>query len=311
MKKTGQPGPKFEGTYTQGYMGEHPVLGYGPRVRGEVFSRKTFQDELVYEARYTIGPDGLREACADENAERSILFFGGSFMFGEGVNDEQSLPCALQAHLKQPWATYNFGFHGYGPHQMVAALQEGMVAEKVSEPPAHVFYLAGLFHIGRPTGVQQLNGPAYDLDGQGQLIREGFFSDVKAARAQRSGLAKKVHNQLVKSNFYRRVTKPQYLQGPAEVDLFVALVHEAQDQIAHQFPDAQFSIVLWHQESAEGELMLQRLLDEGFVVHNVQEAFEGTLKPSETQLSPHDGHPSSAAFAEVGKFLAEKVVEPK
>jgi hypothetical protein len=74
---------------------------------------------LIYDVTYTIDADGLRIAAGlDENPHdnRCMLFFGCSFTFGEGVDDHEAMPyvAGTLANLR----AYNFGFPGYGPHQM-------------------------------------------------------------------------------------------------------------------------------------------------------------------------------------------------
>ncbi|MFT5121385.1 MAG: hypothetical protein ACI9TH_001343 [Kiritimatiellia bacterium] len=307
MRADDQPHTYFEGSYTYNYMDVHDILGYGPRLRGTVNSRKMFEKEVVYDATYTILKSGLRNAGSNETAEQSMVFFGGSYMFGEGVDDKETLPYAMQERLQKPWAMYNFGFHGYGPHQMVAALQSEMVAETVKAPPAHIFYMTAGFHIGRPSGVSQLNGPAYYLDTKGRIKRDGFFEDEPHAP---SAWVIKLKNQTDKSRIYQRLTKPRYLQGDREFALYMALLREARDLAAKQYPDAQFHVILWRMDNEGGDRVYEQLTQEKFTIHVVGDALDPDRDRDEYKLGEHDGHPNAIAFSALAAYLVDEVIEP-
>ena len=51
--------------------------------------------------------------------QKSLNFFGGSFAFGFGLNDNETMPYLLQKYLKN-WKIENYGINGYGVHQMLA-----------------------------------------------------------------------------------------------------------------------------------------------------------------------------------------------
>lgn len=75
------------------------------------------------------------------------------------------------------YSIYNFGYSGYGPHQMLAALQRGVVDQVVHEPVSHVIYQSIPAHVGRAAGLAQWDphGPKYVLDRGGRPVYEGPF----------------------------------------------------------------------------------------------------------------------------------------
>jgi len=77
----------------------------------------------LYDVTYTIGDDGLRITPKYElnELDQCIVIFGGSFTLGEGLNDEESMPYLIGNFSK--FNTYNLGFYGYGPHQMLSAFK--------------------------------------------------------------------------------------------------------------------------------------------------------------------------------------------
>ena len=62
----------------------HEILGYAPRKDNTAAHRKYYGNELIFDVLYTIDADGLRISPPfnPENNNGSILFFGGSFIYG-------------------------------------------------------------------------------------------------------------------------------------------------------------------------------------------------------------------------------------
>ena len=113
----------MSGTYTEGgYFGDDDELGYAPAPGRRVTSRKTMGKQLVYDVAYTFSGQGARVTKGDRNGD-TWLFMGCSFTFGEGVNDDETLPAYFSAGLGHQANVVNLGFHGYGPHQMLRSLE--------------------------------------------------------------------------------------------------------------------------------------------------------------------------------------------
>ena len=76
---------------------------------------------------------------------------------------------------------YNFGFHGYGPHQMLAALTGGRVQDTVDCQPTHVVYQAIVPHVERVSGLAtwDRHGPRYVETQDGGVRLAGRFDDTE------------------------------------------------------------------------------------------------------------------------------------
>jgi hypothetical protein len=162
---------------------------------------------------YNIDRDGLRISApkGQINGERSILFFGCSFTFGEAVEDEETLPYQLGRLLTYPYSVYNFGFEGYGPNHMLAALEAGLATNIVASPPEFVFYQAIPDHVKRIVGGHPWikYGPIYHLSASGSVTLVGHFDDsVNVRTPAPDGL---VIRQLKKSFLLRALWKGRLL----------------------------------------------------------------------------------------------------
>jgi len=71
-----------------------------------------------YDVVYSIDPDGRRATPQAENASRSLHFFGNSFIFGQGVPDEDAALYRLGTKMEDRTRVLNYGVIGYGIEQM-------------------------------------------------------------------------------------------------------------------------------------------------------------------------------------------------
>jgi hypothetical protein len=189
------------------------ILGYRPRKNTVVDSRKYFKDELVYDVTYSIDANGLRIAppVTPGSGERCILFFGGSFTFGEGVEDDTTTAYQVGQRLEGRYRIFNFGFHGYGPHQMLSALESGLAKSISSCNARYVIYLVLVEHVQRPAGLAlwDLEGPRYLLAANG-VERDGSLFE-------NSGLPLPVIRFLKKWHLFRTIITRLY--GNVDYDL--------------------------------------------------------------------------------------------
>jgi len=123
-------------------------------------SSKTTEDRLsetgspVYVATYTI--DAFRRRWnpfghKNKNAKR-LLFFGCSMTFGEGLNDDQTIPAQVSL-LAKNIETYNYGTSAYGPGHIWAYLRHVDVAKQFKKTEdTSLIYLWGDWMFSRAVG---------------------------------------------------------------------------------------------------------------------------------------------------------------
>ena len=155
------------------YLVPHEYLGYSYRENIQTNIKKFYRDSLTYSATYTTDMRGLRIAPPErgQRSEKTILFFGGSFTFGEGVNDEETMPYRTGGKFQGKYRISNFARGGYGPHQMLVSLERGLVEELVDVPPKYAIYQSILPHVQRAAGH-------VDWDRSGLTIRWEKMADL-------------------------------------------------------------------------------------------------------------------------------------
>jgi len=228
----------YEGTYNDNYMGEDSDLGYAILARNRVISSvkySTSKDSIIYDVSYTIDGNGLRKTLPQDN-RNAVYFFGCSFTFGEGVNDEDTLPQAfsnLTGHR-----SINFGVHGYGPHQMLRALEtdRSRMVEQIN-PRLIVYTALPSSHITRAAGRAKWDrrGPRYEpINGETQYV--GRF-DERRTLSERILSKSRIYDAIYE-NFVR------YVDTEDDRQRFLAILLKAQELSSRKY-HAPFVVVLW------------------------------------------------------------------
>ncbi len=240
----------YSGSYLQGYFLRHgevaSILGYGPKPNFVATSAKvTDNGEVVYDVTYTINERGLRIAPEYIPSARCALFFGGSYTFGEGVEDSEAYPYQVGAQSSGRIQTYNFGFHGYGPHQMLAALESGFVDDAISCKPNYLVYLMlPRGHIERVLGLTSWdqNGPRYVVDETGRAKRVGRFSDPGVTKPIEPGWQKYLYENWLT---FRDIVGPWSAIDARSIGLYLAIIRTARNLAVAKYDDSEFHIILW------------------------------------------------------------------
>src|SRR5262245_41293491 len=191
-------------TYSDGYRSKNDILGTAPISGTQARSTRSERGAKLYDVTYTIDSKGLRVAPPVKNSETAscILFFGCSFTFGEGLQDTETLPYQTGFQSEGRYRTFNFGFHGYGPHQMLAQIEHGLVRKVVDCRPEYAIYQAVPHHVARVAGKTLFgqHAPRYQVGTDGTVRLNGHFDDEKKAL---SPLEENIRWQLGKSAIYR------------------------------------------------------------------------------------------------------------
>ena len=297
----------FEGTYVTDYFTDDDLLGYGP-IKGVSVSSARFQDEQeIYRVRYTIDDDGLRlSPPAGPEELGCVLFFGGSITFGEGVADEETMPYQVGMIIGRKYRIYNFGFHGYGPHQMLAALQGGRVDEIIRCQPSYVIYQAIIPHVERvigPSGWDK-RGPRFVQAPDGSVAFAGHFDDQPAALP--------VENRLDRWLTYDNLFGPHRSDQPKNVALYAEIVAEARSFVERNYPKARFEVLLWDdREERNHDRVLAALESKGLRLHRMTDILpEYDSDRTRYVLSRLDGHPSAATHRIIAQYVADHILAP-
>ena len=157
-----------DSTYQHNYFKQHPKLGYSIEPGSYKSKRLTADGELIYDVSYTIGTDGFRNDTGSNTKE--VAIFGGSFVFGEGINDDSTLAHILYSnHGIEAKIT---GFMGMvWPMSLSCSQIMGL-----SSNAGNMILLTAPWHAFRSScKALWLDGaPRFIIEETGNLKREGF-----------------------------------------------------------------------------------------------------------------------------------------
>ncbi len=175
--------------YSKGFDARHPLLGHRPepgRVHAETLWRAR---EKIFGARYTIDEYTRRVVPSPDSdtPSRFILVCGGSFAFGTGAEDDQTLAYYLGAGASG-YRAYNYGGMGHGIQQTLAILDQWDLKTQVAEKSGALVYVFIPQHIPRtiPTMWNVTSFGRYDpcfrFTSTGEAVYLGPFNRAHPVR---------------------------------------------------------------------------------------------------------------------------------
>ena len=301
---------------TRHYDGAPPVkndwLGSAFRPSSVIHAWHREGDRLLFDVRYTNDSFGLRigPPLSVERPKGTVLFFGCSYAYGEGLNDEATLPYQVGVASGGSYRILNFAGGGYGPHQMLSSLEHGLVDRVVGgDSVRYAVYEAIPEHVLRAVGRVpfQRHAPRYRIANDGKLVFAGHFDDRSPNRLKRVG------QEFERSALYRFMAYqvPRLWPVPdSDLRTYLAIVSRSRDILRTKYPNIRFEVLLW----GDGRDLEQRIatgLDRlGIPVQRVPEIlphFDEYLHGSRYRVSPDDIHPDSIANAILARYLASRV----
>ncbi len=201
-----------------GVYDEDPVLGYRHQTNVQGKHRT-----LDFSVTYTLNEEGNRVIPQPEEAEGRILFVGGSYTFGHGVEDEEVFPSILARKFWPRWSVVNRAVPGYGTAHSYLVLKEAFESDN---PPDVVIYPFLNGHIVRnyinATWIDALSTygrrhPHFEIE-SGQLTFKGVvgIEEAKPASDEVSATERQLTQLMVR--------EMQSLCGQNGVEFFLVLL---------------------------------------------------------------------------------------
>jgi hypothetical protein len=285
----------------------HDVLGWVPTEERLVHWKRYYEDEPIFDVTYEIDEYGLRASNAQPstNSSECALFFGGSFTFGAGLNDSETMPYLVSSMSSSGLRTYNFGLSGYGAHQMLAALEHGIVDEVLNCEPRYVIYQGTMDHIRRvanKTTWTNDTGPRYVLDENGILTYSGQFVTPT--------IPNMIFRQLRKSYIVRAIMILRVTHR--DIERFVAVIDASRDWFEVRYPDSKFHVLLWTDpDDVNSEEVVTQLLDKEMNVHLVSKIIPDLRSDRlKYAISVHDLHPNKLANMKIAEYVSSEIIDP-
>lgn len=282
------------------------ILGHMPKRNVTSGARLVADGAEIFDYTYHIDNFRRRITPASNHSAihpRAVVFFGDSFTFGEGVNDDATLPNQVAIH-RPDLAVYNYAFSGYGPNHMLARLESLDTRAEVPEASTTGVYVFIPNHVRRVIGAFSViswsrHSPWYHLGGDGLPERLGSFQGERKGLTEWYDFLK--GDQVVK---YFNLDFP-FVLSKTDFDLTEAIIVRSAELYKSQFRGGDFYVVLYPgtpvDEFPAGP-MGQRLKSRGLHVLDYTTLLSG--EPESNFFLPFDTHPRPVAQARVALELA-------
>jgi hypothetical protein len=285
-------------TDPQAWPSDPMGLGFIFEPNTEIRFREFLDGRLIGDVTYGIDANELREIPrAVQGGPRKAVFFGCSFMFGHGLQDDQTLPYYFVRKAGGAFEGFNFSGEGWGPHQMLREIETGFV-RRVAGVPDLAVYEAIPDHLRRVAGrAPWERGPKYSLCRGDEACYSGPFHSAWYETCRRwldqSWTGKFIENHLVK------------LSARSDIPLFLAVLNRTRSLLEEN--GTRFVIVLWDRNELAKTMMKTLRANEFEVIALSSIVSEGNLKKE--PLTQLDRHPSPATNQAIARYLWEHVGE--
>ena len=288
-------------THLQERDGSAPdhVLGHGPNPNGivRVAARLVRGGKVIYDALYTRDAQGRRiTPDRGDKADTAILLFGCSYTMGHGLNDQETFAWRLGEMLGERFQVFNYGYDGYGAHQMLALLESGRLTRLTQRyTQVYAFYLAISVHEMRCVGIWPWNysGPRYILE-NGALRYAGKLNERPALTKFFSG-----------SQAYVRVMRAyhRHLAPYSALDTLAAIIAKSMQELDTRYHAHALTVV--YPDFTHIEAILR---DRGVRVLSLTGVMPDYVSEGKYDIED-DGHPNALANTRIAEALAEYIVK--
>ena len=302
--KTDGPKKVREGGYPAKFNRWDDVLGTALIPNADVDCRFLVNDKTIWDVRYTSDTAGRRTTIVPDmsKATEYAVFFGCSFLFGEGSNDNETIPSQFALAAPQ-YRAYNYGVPGYGTQQMLAKLETDTIASEIEEERGVVIYLyLEDVHEPRVIGGMQVttgfawNYPYYNFDDEGRIRRYGTFTSGRPVLS-------KVYWLLSKSHFVRTLGLNFPRPSDEHYHRTAAIIAASKKHCEQQLGCERFLVAVYPKPSAHKKLLAE-LQQTNVEVLDYSDLFDPN---AEGMFHPGDGHPTPKANQIFAQQLATDV----
>jgi hypothetical protein len=289
-----------------------PVLGFRPQPNTEVVATATFGPEQIYRRTYHFDGAAARVTPAGPPGADTYLFLGDSFVFGQGLVDDQSLAAQFAKANDYKVRTVNLGVPGYGPNHLVRAFEAGLLDRYADQSVKAVVSWIIPAHLARVTGDGSWLGssPRYVLE-NGVPRHTGSFNEYRWTHPL-AGLKYLLGEQFL---FVDAIGMRQRQEEQA--DLFVALMARLQQLAREKFGAPLIVVYSWPDETSKDSYgasspflvtVLNRLRKIGIPLLSVDQLTSRT--DVSLLLIPHDGHPTAYTYELIAGELKRRLNRP-
>ncbi len=292
---------RYEGGYPDELFSPDPVLGARLEANRCVQSRLLLDEQPIFDVTYCTDALGRRVTPVDSETNRDshALFLGGSFTFGEGVNDAETLPAQIAKRMPAI-RPYNYGVPGRDPGYALTILRNRNLCNEISEEKGFAFFTFIDYHMERIMGSMRVAGgwganlPCYALQDE-QIVRLGSFESVYPWRCR-------IYNMLNKDRVlqFAKIDIP-FVRRKKHYRFAARLLQALKEEYQRQFPGNDFFVLLY--PSADRKQRIRPFLEE--IGITCLEPPEEVLPSPKDRFLEKNKHPVPAMHSSIAQYCAD------
>mgnify|MGYP003575125169 CR=1 FL=1 len=292
-----------------------PVLGFRPKPDSSAVATATYNGQPVYRQTYHIDSEGGRVTPKAPAGADLYLFMGDSFMFGQGISDNETLPWLFAEANDGKVRALNLSAPGSAPNHLVRAFEAGLLDRYIGQPVKAVIVWIIPAQLARTTGDGSWLGssPRYELL-DGKLVHTGSFTEYRFTHPV-AGL-KHYLGELFP--FIAAIGEQQ--RQEEQLKLFVAMMARLQHYAREKLNAPLVVVYSWPDEKVRGLYgdspidqsmlvdVIVQLRKMGIELVRVDDFTSG--KPDDKIMIPHDGHPTRYTNEMIAAELKRRLIRP-
>ena len=275
------------------------ILGYKPIADTAIDGGKVFNGDTIYDVRYVIDEYSRRKLARPDSGDH-LLFFGGSFTFGQGVAQGESFPDII-GHTLNNYQSYNYGFFGYGPQQMLLNLRrKDFLNEVESEKGMAIYTLIDHHYLRNPPSMRTYMSygsrlPFYDFNEDEVLT---FYEPMNKSYPGRANLFKFLGGSKILEFVGFEI--PNSLSDRDHKRMARVIIDSRDTYLELTKPENEFFVVIFP-GNAVSKNLIPYLEDANIQVMDLSDM---AFLTDEEYFYEYDGHPR----AKTHKMVAEKIL---
>ncbi len=219
--------------------------------------------------------------------DQFAVFFGCSFTFGDGLNDDETMPYYFEK-LNPGFRSYNYAFFGYSTRHMLTWIDKFELGKQIAEKKGIGVYVYITDHVNR-------NTPSAGWIS----FYNGYFPDIDKSSLEPAGVYRDNHPFLYKAGMWlfdsniRRNFRVDFPLKYRDKDYkFTAdLIKKSAEDFGNKFPASDFYVILYP-GTPESDPIRRNLAERGIRFFDYSKLFPF---PSRQYQQTHDGHPNALA----------------
>jgi hypothetical protein len=279
-------------------LGEKPKPGIIPNLK------TTLKGDTVCNVRYTI--DSLNRRITlnngNENTDNHLILFGESWIFGDGLNDNQTLPSILAINTTH-YTVYNYGYIASGPQHTLAKIESGSLQKEIKNKKG-----IAIFHFNYSTQIERLYGSLRVFG----YSKNYVFYDMEKENFPRKGTLLNEQPQFYDLLFQlseTNISKVLHLNFPIitdyQLEQCVKFLKKIEREYLKLFPDNQFYILLY--PSNPNQVAFNKRKNKIIQLMNAYQLkildYSNLFIPGEAYTIKNEGHPNFRANTTLAKAL--------